>query len=97
MNVEKPVRGFAGYTMAKLAQEGLLQTMALEWDRFGIKTLSVCPGSMDSGLFAKWPEHIQKLVAPEKPLATYSVAEKILLKIEDYSKLHSGERLVINS
>jgi 3-oxoacyl-[acyl-carrier protein] reductase len=93
---DKPSKGFFGYNIAKIAMDGMLRSLSVEWEKAGIKTLSILPGSMDSGIFNRWPDHIQNMVAPKKPMSTEAAAEKMSAVISNYESIESGGRSVVS-
>lgn len=92
----KPSKGFCGYNVAKMALKSLLECFSVEWEKTGVKTISFLPGSMDSGIFQRWPDHIQNLVSQGTPLSTHLVAEKMIDIILDYDSIKTGGCVVIS-
>ena len=65
--------GLTAYTMSKHAIEGLTQTMALEYAKYGIRVNAVAPAVVETEMVAKWfgdNTAGQEQAARDNPLGT---------------------------
>lgn len=91
--------GMAHSSAARAGVESLMQVLAIEWARFGIKCVAVAPGVVATETFlTKYPEsfrehHIANLLAGE-PVTPQDVADTIAFVVSPGGRAISGS--VIN-
>ncbi|MDP9329894.1 MAG: SDR family oxidoreductase [Actinomycetota bacterium] len=75
-----PRRGIPGFTHASAARaalENLAQGLANEWSRFGIRSVCVAPGNIDTEAFAAYGEEEVDVARRQVPLKRLGTPEEV--------------------
>jgi NAD(P)-dependent dehydrogenase (short-subunit alcohol dehydrogenase family) len=81
---EPAPKGFAAYLSAKAALRALTQSLAAEYGARGLRTLSVSPGFMQTGLTDSWHPSLRDAAANSaRPSNPTEVAARIRMLVED--------------
>jgi NAD(P)-dependent dehydrogenase (short-subunit alcohol dehydrogenase family) len=67
----------AAYTASKHAVMGLTKAAAYEYAKQGIRVNAVCPGVIETPMFAKAPEDIRKLLLSMHPIGRFGKPEEV--------------------
>lgn len=87
-----PPKGFAAYAVAKYALRGFTLALASEYSGRGIKTFSVSPGYMDTGLTSSWDSRLREIIcARSRVTVPLEAARTILNLVEDATIPGCGE------
>jgi len=75
--IEDNVKGFSSYLMAKHALHGLTKVQKSEFDRLGIRVLSIYPPFMETSLTNKWNKDILKKMKDKKGIPPKIIGKKV--------------------
>ena len=98
--VHVPFKGLSAYAASKSALEAMGRYYALEWGRFGVSVLNLCPDYLDTEMTRSIDESTRNLITQGSSdgamLSTNQVAGFLLDEISHPKHLWRGESVVLS-
>lgn len=94
---EGPPKGFAPYLSAKMALNGLIKSISVEFGWRGVRSICICPTFMSTSLTKSWDERLQQSIGNGNILTTGFVAAKIFDLTHNIEAPMNGQNYLIKA